>query len=151
ATCGNGRLDTGETCDPPNQRCGTNGTCNSSCQCEEAAPPQQSGPCPDTGGVREIMTDMGTALDSSAETLRERMSAGGAARVQATLVASVSPDGVVQSVGGNTTCIGDSSVCPTASISTTSVTGNLGIVGQSVGSRPGFQCTITRTRNSAPR
>lgn len=35
STCPNNRVDPGEQCDPPGSNCGTDGTCNTSCQCDE--------------------------------------------------------------------------------------------------------------------
>lgn len=42
-SCGNSRVEADEQCDPPDSRCGTNGTCTSSCQCRERPPEPECG------------------------------------------------------------------------------------------------------------
>ncbi|MFH0885178.1 MAG: hypothetical protein V1861_05710 [Candidatus Micrarchaeota archaeon] len=60
-TCPNNRVDPGEQCDPPGSSCGTNGTCNTSCQCDER--PLQ--PPPDVDCRSEVIARLQNRISNS--------------------------------------------------------------------------------------
>ncbi|MEW6035455.1 MAG: hypothetical protein AB1529_02480, partial [Candidatus Micrarchaeota archaeon] len=74
------RVDPGEQCDPPNSRCGTAGTCNTSCQCDEPPPqppPQQEERCPShVGNNRTLVMRTSGGLNRKAGELRSALGAG---------------------------------------------------------------------------
>ncbi|MEW6721775.1 MAG: hypothetical protein AB1324_00780, partial [Candidatus Micrarchaeota archaeon] len=106
---------------------------------EDAPPARSGGPCPDTGGATEIRSDVTTALNSALEPLARAHEGSGI--VSATL--SVSPDGRVTGARVSSSCIGS---CANPSVNASSIVGNLGVVGSSIGSQPGVNCTISVQR-----
>ena len=107
-TCGNGRVDTGEDCDPPGSTnsCGTNERCNSSCECEEQAP-RATGQCPGNNvpNATSLISRVTSQVTSASGSIRNALSAG-QAPVTVSVRVNISSSGVPTVAGASARCGG---------------------------------------------
>lgn len=133
-TCGNGRIDTGEDCDPPGSTasCGANERCNSSCECEEQAP-TAGGPCEGNRvpGAGPLIARVSSQVTSASTTIKNALGAPGVP-VMVSVAIDISASGVPTIRGASASCGGSS--CP-SSANIVSLSG-LNVSGITTGSPP---------------